>query len=88
MPRPKKLTQQVRREVYLPVNIAAILETLFLDPMSGRARYNSINVYINSLIVADLSRRGFLRAGEKQLDSSPAVGHNTGALPESPGETT
>lgn len=88
MPRPKKLTQQVRREVYLPVNIAAILETLFLDPMSGRARYNSINTYINSLIVADLSRRGFLRAGEKPLDSSPAVGHNTGTLPESPGETS
>lgn len=78
MPRPKKLTQQVRREVYLPVNIAAILETLFLDPMSGRARYNSINTYINSLIVADLSRRGFLRAGEKPLDSSPMVGHNDG----------
>lgn len=86
MPRPKKLTQQVRREVYLPVNIAAILETLFLDPMSGRARYNSINTYINSLIVADLSRRGFLRAGEKPLDSSPTVVHNTGTLPESPGE--
>lgn len=78
MPRPKKLTKQVRREIYLPVNIAAILETLFLNPVAGRARYNSINIYINSLIVADLKRRGFLPAGEKQLDSSRDTGHNDG----------
>jgi hypothetical protein len=77
MPRPRKHSAEVQREIYLPVAIAATLETLFFDPMRGKARYNAINVYVNALIAQDLRKRGlFPGAVQKPLDSGGGTGHN------------
>jgi hypothetical protein len=61
MPRPKRLFPVVRREIALPENLAAILETLFFDPVLGRAKQSAIPQYIISLIREDLKRRGLLK---------------------------
>lgn len=60
MPRPKKLTDCTRREVYLPVELAAVIETLHFDPVKQRAKYGAISDYIVSLIRKDLRERGLI----------------------------
>lgn len=60
MPRPKRHFPAVRREIMLPENIAAILETLFYNPVLGRAKQSAIPEYILGLIREDLKRRGLL----------------------------
>ena len=83
MPRRRNYYQTIQREIYLPLNISAILESLFLDPVKGRARYNAINTYINSLIIDDLKRRGIpTDPGAKQLDSPGPADYNDGSIGE------
>lgn len=78
MPRNKYLPT-VRREIYLPTDLAEVLELLLLDPVKGKARYGSINTYINSLIRDDLRKRGILpQAGEKPLDILNDTPYNPG----------
>lgn len=61
MPRPKRHTPTVRKEILIPVDIMAILETLFFDPVLGRAKQNAIPNYVISLVRDDLRRRGLLK---------------------------
>ena len=60
MPNPKKLIPPVRREIYLPPELSAILETVYYDPMKQKAKKGAINDYINSLIRKDLRERNLL----------------------------
>jgi len=79
MPRHKNYYATVQREIYLPVYIAATLESLFLDPVKGKARFNAINTYINALIVDDLKRRGIaIGPTAKPLDSPSGPDYNDG----------
>lgn len=61
MPRRKNEVELIRRELYLDPQITAILETLFLNPITNRATYGQINLYITGLIRQDLTRRGLLK---------------------------
>lgn len=83
MPRAKKLSPQVRREIYLPQEISEILDSLFLDPMTSKARYGYINTYINALVRQDLERRGLFILAKKPLDSAGESPYNTGNIPPS-----
>lgn len=60
MPRPKKLTDCVRREIYIPVELSVIVETLHFDPMKQRAKYGAVSDYVISLIRKDLRERGLI----------------------------
>lgn len=61
MARPKRPIDVVRREIYLPVNVAAILETLFFDEFKQKPQYGGINEHIISLVRKDLRERGLLQ---------------------------
>jgi hypothetical protein len=60
MGRRKLETPLIRREIYLDPQVSAILETLFLNTLTGKAQYGQVNLYITGLIRQDLSRRGLL----------------------------
>jgi hypothetical protein len=60
MPRPRLLTPTVRRSLLLPIDLSAILETLFHDPFKEKARYSAINTYIIGLIREDLRKRNLI----------------------------
>lgn len=60
MARPKRPVDVVRREVYIPVREAAILETLFFDEFKQKPKYGALNEHIISLIRKDLRERGML----------------------------
>lgn len=83
MPRAKKLSPQVRREIYLPAKIAELLDQLFLDPLTGKARYGYVNTYINALVRQDLERRGLFNLAKKPLDSAVEPPYNNGNVPPS-----
>lgn len=80
MTRQKYSPDSVRREIYLPVDLAAILEVLMLDPVKGKARYGSINTYLIGLIRSDLRSRGLLDAVKKPLDSGAEPPYNSGEI--------
>jgi hypothetical protein len=61
MPRPKRLNEVIRRGIFFPIDILAILETLFYDPVNERAKYGALSEYIVGLIRKDLRERGLLR---------------------------
>ena len=57
MPRPRKLTETIRKGIFFPPDILAILETLFYDPVNQRAKYGALSEYICALIRRDLRER-------------------------------
>ena len=57
MPRPKKLALTERRGIFFPVDLLAILETLFFDPINQRAKYGALSDYVVGLIRKDLRGR-------------------------------
>lgn len=59
MPRPKKHTECVRKEVYIPVPLMALIATLHFDPVRKSIQYGSFPDYILSLIRKDLRERGY-----------------------------
>lgn len=60
MPRPRKYTPTERKGIFFPVDILAILETMFFDPINRRAKYGALSEYIVGLIRKDLRERGLI----------------------------
>jgi hypothetical protein len=57
MPRPRKHTPTVRREIQLPADLDAILSRLHYNPVLDRPDYGAFTKYIIALIRQDLAKR-------------------------------
>jgi hypothetical protein len=65
MPRPRRVIPAVDWKVYIPIDLAAKVDVLLVDPLTGRTEFGARSAYIERLVRQDLANLFAAKDGTK-----------------------